>query len=119
MTTTHHTPKGFVDGSAPLRAALEADPERASRVAAIRQQMDAEDRVYAMSLAAVRKAAELTQVDLAKRLGVTQGVVSRIENRDDVLLSTLLAYLDAAGVRDVELSATVGGRRVQIALAQA
>jgi transcriptional regulator with XRE-family HTH domain len=30
------------------------------------------DRTYAMGLAALRQAAELTQVELARRMGVTQ-----------------------------------------------
>jgi len=117
---THSTPvaEGFVRGNSRVDQLL-ADPSRARRVEAIRTKMDANDSDFAMNLATVRRASELTQVDLAKRLGVTQGVVSRIENRDDVLLSTLLSYLAAAGVQDVALTATVGGRRVTIDLAYA
>ena len=42
-----------------------------------------------MSLRDLRKALKLTQVRVAKALGVTQDSVSRIEKRSDVLLSTL------------------------------
>jgi transcriptional regulator with XRE-family HTH domain len=39
------------------------------------------------------KAAQMTQVEVARKLGVGQGVVSRLEHRDDMLLSTLYDYL--------------------------
>jgi transcriptional regulator with XRE-family HTH domain len=55
------------------------------------------DRTFAMGLAALRQAAELTQVELARRMGVTQAAVSRMEQPHDLLLSTLNAYLEAVG----------------------
>jgi len=118
MPRPHAAPDRFVRGNERLQRLLE-DPARAERVDAIGEEMVAEDRTHAMSLAAVRKASELTQVVIAQRLGVTQGVVSRIESRHDVLLSTLLSYLEAADVHDVALTATVAGRRVHITLAEA
>lgn len=61
----------------------------------------------------VRRAAGLTQVELAKRMGSTQAVISRLENQSDLLLSTFAGYLHAAGAnarvvitirdRDIEL----------------
>ena len=52
----------------------------------------------------VREQAELTQRELAANLGVTQSAVAKIERRDDVLLSTLIAYVKAAGARyDIEV----------------
>jgi len=50
-----------------------------------------------MVLRDLRKALNLTQADLAKRLGVGQEAVSRYEQRTDMLLSTLQAYLHAMG----------------------
>ena len=47
----------------------------------------------------VRDRAKLTQRELAAKLGVTQSAVAKIERRDDVLLSTLIAYVKAAGGR--------------------
>jgi hypothetical protein len=41
---------------------------------------------------------------LAERMGMNQAAVSRIESRDDLLLSTLAEYAAAAGGVDVELS---------------
>lgn len=50
-----------------------------------------------MSLQQLRKALDLTQVEMAKRLGVGQDTVSRYEQRTDMLLSTLQSYLRAMG----------------------
>ncbi len=47
----------------------------------------------------VRERAKLSQRELAAKMGVTQSAVAKIECRDDVLLSTLLAYVKAAGAR--------------------
>jgi predicted transcriptional regulator len=91
------------------------------RVAEIREQMATVDGAYAQSLVAIRKAADLTQVELATQMGVAQPEISRIENCHDMLLSTLTSYLSAVGERprvvvtvndkDVELDLTTLGRR--------
>jgi DNA-binding transcriptional regulator YiaG len=52
-----------------------------------------------MVLKDLRKALDLTQIDIAKRLGVGQDTVSRYEQRTDMLLSTLQGYLQAMGGR--------------------
>lgn len=74
------------------------------------------NRVYAANLAAIRTAGELTQVELAKRLGIGQGSVSNIEGRRDMLLSTLLNYLEATGAEDASVSVTVNGQRIELDL---
>jgi len=45
----------------------------------------------------LRRARERTQVEVAKKLGITQDSVSRLEQRADLLLSTLRAYIAALG----------------------
>jgi len=45
----------------------------------------------------LRRARERTQVEVAKKLGITQDSVSRLEQRADLLLSTLRAYVAALG----------------------
>jgi hypothetical protein len=45
----------------------------------------------------LRRARERTQVEVAKKLGITQDSVSRLEQRTDLLLSTLRAYVAALG----------------------
>ena len=69
----------------------------ADGVTQVRSEMAEADRTYAMGLAALRQAAELTQTELARRLGVTQAAISRMEQPHDLLLSTLNAYLQAIG----------------------
>jgi transcriptional regulator with XRE-family HTH domain len=51
-----------------------------------------------IDLAAMRRAAGLTQTELAANLGVGQAQVSKIERQDDMLISTLASYLAALGV---------------------
>jgi DNA-binding transcriptional regulator YiaG len=86
----------FVRGNDRIKRLAER-PDLAPGVARTRHAMAEADASYARGLAALRKAAELTQVELAAKLGVTQAAVSRLERRDDVLLSTLVAYLHAIG----------------------
>lgn len=86
----------FIRGSDRIERLAER-PDLADDVARIRRDMEDADRAYAMGLAALRQAAELTQVELARKLGVSQAAVSRIEQPHDLLLSTLNAYLHAVG----------------------
>lgn len=50
-----------------------------------------------MHLNALRRARDLSQQALAKRLGATQPEVSRLENRTDMYLSTLRRFVEAIG----------------------
>lgn len=50
-----------------------------------------------MTLQELRQARQLTQVRLAKALGITQDGVSRLEKRSDFLLSTLRKSVEAMG----------------------
>jgi len=50
-----------------------------------------------MTLRELRHARKLTQVRMAKRLGITQDSVSRLEKRSDLLLSTLRKTVQAMG----------------------
>jgi transcriptional regulator with XRE-family HTH domain len=93
-----------------------ADPAVAERVEAVLAEGDELDRIYAMNLAMVRKAGELTQAEIAHRLGTDQGNVSRLERQEDMLLSTLASYLNATGAVDVAITMTVNGRRVELSL---
>jgi DNA-binding transcriptional regulator YiaG len=106
---------GFVRGNDRLERML-ADPATAERVEAILAEGDELDRIYAMNLAMVRKAGELTQAEIAHRLGTDQGNVSRLERQEDMLLSTLASYLSATGAVDVAITMTVNGRRVELSL---
>ena len=50
-----------------------------------------------MTLRELRHARKLTQVRMAKALGITQDSVSRLEKRSDLLLSTLRKAVHAMG----------------------
>jgi transcriptional regulator with XRE-family HTH domain len=50
-----------------------------------------------MTLRELRHARKLTQVSVAKALGITQDGVSRLEKRSDILLSTLRKTVQVMG----------------------
>jgi hypothetical protein len=66
---------------------------RRARVEARAQQLIAEE----ISLQALRKAHRKTQEKVAAELGIGQDSVSRLEQRSDMLLSTLREYVAAIG----------------------
>ena len=68
-------------------------PAQRKRVEARAAELIAEE----MTLRELRKARKLTQVRMAKALGVTQDSVSRLEKRTDLLLSTLRKTVRAMG----------------------
>jgi transcriptional regulator with XRE-family HTH domain len=51
-----------------------------------------------IDLASLRRAVGVTQVQLARTLGTSQGQISRMERQQDMLVSTLASYLQALGV---------------------
>ncbi len=69
------------------------DPERRRRV----EDRAAELIAGEMTLRELRKARRLTQVTLARELGITQDGVSRLERRSNLLLSTLRKTVEAMG----------------------
>jgi transcriptional regulator with XRE-family HTH domain len=97
---------------------LLADPQLAADVAAAHADAEEMDRVYAMNLAMIRKAAQMTQVEVARKLGVGQGVVSWPEHRDDMMLSTLHDYLMATRAEGAGIVVTVHGRRIELDLSR-
>lgn len=64
-----------------------------------------------MPLAEIRKAIGMTQADLAGKLDVAQGSVSKIENATDMYLTTLRKYVEALG-GELHLTATFADGRV-------
>jgi DNA-binding XRE family transcriptional regulator len=116
MTPTEPRP-GFVgtEAAAERLRRLSARPGAAERVAAIREGMAAADRQYAQSLAEIRKAADLTQTDVAEAMGISQSDISRLERRGDMMLSTLASYLLRVGERP-RVVVTVNGEDVELDL---
>lgn len=72
----------------------EDDPTIGSRVAAA-----LERRELARDLANRRRSAGLTQSELAKRMGTSQGQVTRFESGADTRLSTVARYAAAVGMK--------------------
>jgi DNA-binding XRE family transcriptional regulator len=68
-------------------------PAQRKKVEARAAQLIAEE----MTLRELRHARKLTQVRMAKTLGITQDSVSRLEKRSDLLLSTLRKTVQAMG----------------------
>ena len=66
---------------------------RRRQVQARAKQLIAEE----MTLQELRRARKITQVHMAKELGISQNGVSRIEERSDLLLSTLRKTVEAMG----------------------
>jgi transcriptional regulator with XRE-family HTH domain len=69
------------------------DPERR---AAIMARADELHQEY-LTLQELRKARELTQVQLAETLGIQQATIAKYERQSDLLLSTLASYVRAMG----------------------
>ena len=95
---------------------LLARPEIAEAVAGYRAERAQADRAYAMNLAAVRKAFNLTQVELARSMGVSQAAITKLDHQDDMLLSTFSSYMRALHGR-VRLVVDFGdGQEVEVTL---
>ncbi|MCA4135300.1 helix-turn-helix domain-containing protein [Arthrobacter sp. M4] len=73
------------------------------------------DEVRAYRLRELREASDLTQVELADRLHVSQNRVSRIEHGDidRAQVDTLRKYVEAVGGR-LRIEVELGDQRIQI-----
>ena len=84
-------------------------PERRERNEAAANEMLAE-----MALAELRKAAGLTQTELARVLGVSQANLSKLEHQSDIQIGTLRRLVEAIGGQ-LELVVTMPqGNKVRI-----
>ena len=75
------------------RIRKELGPARRKKVEARAAQLIAEE----MTLQELRRARKLTQVRMAKALGISQDGISKLEKRSDLLLSTLRKTVEAMG----------------------
>jgi len=72
------------------------------------------ETLRSMPLAEIRKAIGMTQAELADKLEIAQGSVSKIENAADMYLTTLRKYVEALG-GELHLTATFAdGRRLEV-----
>ena len=77
-----------------LREQVLERPGAPERRAELRQETLEEIRLYEL-----RHGEAISQVELAGRLDVTQGAISKLEHSEDVRVSTLRQYLEALGAR--------------------
>ncbi len=77
-----------------LRKDVVARPGAAERLAALRADSLEEIRLYEL-----RHGEAISQAELAGRLDVTQGAISKLDHSDDVRVSTPRQYLEALGAR--------------------
>src|SRR5882724_9571495 len=75
------------------RIRKELSPARRKKVAVRAAQLIAEE----MTLQELRRARRLTQVRMAKELGIGQDGVSKLEKRADLMISTLRRTIEAMG----------------------
>ena len=75
------------------RIRKQLSPARRKKVDARAAQLIAEE----MTLQELRRARKLTQVRMAKALGISQDGISKLEKRSDLLLSTLRKTVQAMG----------------------
>jgi transcriptional regulator with XRE-family HTH domain len=75
------------------RIRKELSPARRKKVKARAAQLIAEE----MTLQELRRARKLTQVRMAKTLGIGQDGVSKLEKRADLMISTLRKTVEAMG----------------------
>lgn len=90
--------------------ARQRDPNWGVNVAEYRRAM-----VDALTLAELRNSRNITQIQLAAQLGITQGNVSRLEGRSEIYLSTLRSYIEALGGH-LEIAAVFGDERIAVAV---
>lgn len=94
-----------------LAAPIDADPVRRARAEEYKQKVEA--KIFAHQLAELRSELGVNQVDLAQKLGITQGGVSRLERSADPKLSTLCKLTTAlGGILSIEIS--VGDRTASL-----
>lgn len=92
-----------------FRQLMEAMPP--SRRGAIEKRF--QESLASMPLDQLRRAREMTQIQLGQLLGVHQSEVSKIEHRSDICVSTLAEYVEALGGH-LEIRAVFPDREVLI-----
>ncbi|MGH7283655.1 MAG: helix-turn-helix domain-containing protein [Polyangiaceae bacterium] len=71
--------------------------------------------LLAMDLAELRKEAGVTQVEMADELEMTQSEISKLEKRDERLVSTIRRYVEGLGGK-LEVVAVIGNKRITLSV---
>jgi len=85
-------------------------PERRARL-----DREVKSELLAMELRELRSLAGVTQDEAAEAAEMTQPQISKIENQEDLLLSTLRRYVEALG-GTLEVVAVLGNKRVTLTI---
>jgi DNA-binding XRE family transcriptional regulator len=93
-------------------ASVETDPDARAASDAVIAQMATAKLEHLTGLRELRASFSLTQVDLARALGVTQASVAQAEGRDDLLLSTLQRYVETITGGELRLVVVTKGRQL-------
>jgi transcriptional regulator with XRE-family HTH domain len=104
-----------MSGTKNFRVLREKLEERLNADEAARARFETTNRAMrdAFGLAEAREQCEMTQQAVARRMGVTQANISRIERESDVYLSTLRKYIEALGGR-LEVAAVFPEKTVML-----
>lgn len=94
-----------------LAAPLYEDADSAEKISEYKQAVEAE--LVAHQLGELRRELGVDQVELAERLGMTQGGISRLERSADPKLSTLRKLTEALG-GTLRIEVEVEGRTFQL-----
>lgn len=104
--------KNFKDLAAPLYE----DADSVKKIGEYKQAVEAE--LVAHQLGELRRELGVDQVELAERLGMTQGGISKLERSADPKLSTLRKLTEALG-GTLRIEVEVEGKTFQLSCAQA
>jgi DNA-binding transcriptional regulator YiaG len=104
-------PSGYTTGTARYTPEFSARVRRRVQQHRLsRQELPAEE-----SLKAVRRLRHQSQLAVASQLGTTQSEISKLEQREDALISTIAAYVTALG-GTLDLVARFPGLHVRLKL---
>ncbi len=109
------TDEDYATSTERTKATRDAALEKPQVLAVVEDRLD-KIRRRVETLAALRKARGLTQIQLSEELGLTQGEISRLERRENLHLATLSRFIEATGGRlrivaiynDEEVEVTIG-----------
>jgi len=106
----------FADSSDRTRALVDKILENPQAKNLIEEKLE-KIRRRVQTLAALRKARGLTQVQLSEELGLTQGEISRLERRDNLHLATLSRFIEATGGK-LRIVAIYNDEEVEVSLGE-
>ena len=115
-TGTDHTPEDYSTATSRVHQArkrLLTDPSAAAAHEVLSAEIKARLDAKQATLAEVRRAIGLTQVQMAEMLGMSQGDVSKLERRENLHLTTLSRFIEATGGR-LRISATYGETEIAL-----